>query len=348
MENEKETIRVSIVGAGENTRKMHIPGLQAIPGVEIVGVANRRRESAGRVAGEFGIPTVYNTWESLVSAQDSDAIVIGTWPYLHCPVTLTALDAGKHVLCEARMAMDAAEAREMLAVSQRYPDLVAQVVPSPMTLGVDQTVSRLVKEGFLGRLFAVEVRDYAGAFVDEDAPMHWRQDVRLSGKNVMTLGIWYEAVMRWVGGAKNVMAKGQVNVGQRLDGDSGELSEVEVPDHLVVVADMECGAQATFQVSQVVGGVQAGEVVLSGSEGTLKVCDGRLYGIQRGESGFQEIPVPEKERGGWRVEEEFIRAIRGEEVVTHTTFADGVSYMEFTDAVARSMADGRVVDVAKV
>ena len=48
---------------------------------------------------------------------DIDAIVIGTWPYLHCPITLAALEAGKHVLTEARMSMNAAEAHRMLAAA---------------------------------------------------------------------------------------------------------------------------------------------------------------------------------------------------------------------------------------
>ncbi|MGH7351549.1 MAG: Gfo/Idh/MocA family protein, partial [Candidatus Methylomirabilales bacterium] len=79
-----ETIRVGIVGAGANTRLKHIPGLRAVPGVEIVSVANRSRDSSERVAREFGIPKVYDNWLELVEADDTDAICIGTWPYLHC------------------------------------------------------------------------------------------------------------------------------------------------------------------------------------------------------------------------------------------------------------------------
>jgi hypothetical protein len=58
-----------------------------------------------------------------------------------------------------------------------------------------------------------------------------------------------------------------------------------------------------------------------------------------------EIAIPAAERIGWRVEEEFVNAIRGREPVTHTNFEDGVRYMEFTDAVARSYASGQAVDV---
>ena len=62
------TIRVGVVGAGANTRSMHIPKLKAIAGVEIVSVANRSRASSEQVAQEFGIPQVYDHWWELIAA----------------------------------------------------------------------------------------------------------------------------------------------------------------------------------------------------------------------------------------------------------------------------------------
>ncbi len=217
MTDSSKPVRVGIVGAGENTRLVHIHRLQSIPGVEITGVVNGRRESSVRVASEFDIPTGYDSWEELVASPDNDAVVIGTWPYLHCAVTLAALEAGKHVMCEARMAMNAEQARLMLAAARRRTELVAQVVPSPFSLHVDKTIGRLVAEGYLGDLLAVEIRAASGEFLDRNAPLHWRGDIELSGLNVMSLGIWYEALMRWIGPAAKVTAVGKVFVDTRHD-----------------------------------------------------------------------------------------------------------------------------------
>ena len=71
-----------------------------------------------RLSREYGIPRTAEHWQDLVADPDIDALVIGTWPYLHCPVTLAALEAGKHVLTEARMALNAAEAHRMLAAAR--------------------------------------------------------------------------------------------------------------------------------------------------------------------------------------------------------------------------------------
>jgi len=338
-----EPVRVGILGAGANTQARHIPGLLAIEGVRIVGVCNRTPASSERVAGQFGIPKTFPNWTDLIADPEINAVVIGTWPYMHCRATLAALAADKHVLCEARMAMDAREAHAMRDAARAKPHLVAQIVPSPMTLRVDETVKRRIAEGYLGDVLAVEVRA-GGAFLDRQAPLHWRQDVDLSGVNTMSLGIWYEAVMRWVGHATRVTAMGKTFVTMRKD-EAGMLRAVRIPEHLDVVADMACGAQAHFQISSVTGLSGSPEVFLFGSDGTLRFCDDTLYGGRRGDKDLKEIPIPPEQEGRWRVEEEFVDAIRGRGVVTHTTFEDGVKYMEFTEAVVRSMATGHAVSL---
>ena len=115
----QDTIKVGVIGAGGNTTSRHIPGLQAIEGVEIVGVCNRSQESSQRVADQFGIPKTYGNWQEAIADADTNAIVIGTWPYMHCRATIAALEADKHVMCEARMAMNAREAHQMRAVSRQ-------------------------------------------------------------------------------------------------------------------------------------------------------------------------------------------------------------------------------------
>ena len=331
-----DSIRIGLVGAGANTRLRHIPGFQAIDGVEVVAVANRSVVSGQRVADEFGIPAVYGNWQDLVNSPDVDAVCIGTWPYMHCPITLAALDAGKHVLTEARMAMDAAEAKEMLQASRSSPGLITQVVPSPFTFKVDRTIQDLMAEGYLGDLVAIEARVTQNSFPDFRGPLHWRQDRAVSGYNILTMGIWYEALMRWVGPATEVFAMSKVVVPQRLD-DDGQVVPVTIPDHLDILCTIG-GAQAHLAFSAVTGLGAASEVWLFGAEGTLHL-DGRtmtLSGGKRGDRSLSEIAIDPEKEGAWRVEEEFINAIRGLEPVTRTSFQDGAAYMEFTEAVTRS------------
>lgn len=133
-----EGIRLGLIGAGKNTRDRHIPGFQKVDGLEIAAVANRSRGSSQAVADQFNIPGVYDNWQDLLEDPSIDAICIGTWPYMHRTLVLASLEAGKHVLCEARMATTAAEAQEMVDASRERPDLVTQIVPSPLTFKIDR------------------------------------------------------------------------------------------------------------------------------------------------------------------------------------------------------------------
>src|SRR5438874_892226 len=187
-------LRVGLIGAGRNTRERHIPGLKALQDVEIVAVCNRRPASSTAAAREWNIPRIYERWEDLVADPAIDAIVIGTWPYLHCPITLAALETGKHVLTEARLALNAEEARQMFAASKKRPNLVTQVVPSPHGLRGRTTVKQRLESGFLGDLREYHVYALSGALAEPDAPLSWRQDEALSGVNMLALGIVYETV----------------------------------------------------------------------------------------------------------------------------------------------------------
>jgi predicted dehydrogenase len=343
-------LRIGLVGAGANTRTRHIPGLRAIEGVEVVAVCNRRPESSAAAAREFGIPRRFDAWQDLVADPAIDAVVIGTWPYLHCPVTLAALAAGKHVLTEARLAMNAAEAHHMAAEARRHPDLVAQVVPSPFGLAGNAVVRELIQGGFLGELREIEVVGRGGSLADANAPLHWRQDGTLSGLNMLQLGILHETLMRWVPPPVRVLAQVHAFIPTRLDPEGGVRRRVGTPDSVQALAILDGGARVTYQMSGVapVGGGMW--IRMFGSEGMLHydLETDRLSGLTRAERSagtttVRDIAIPPEKRGGWRVEADFVDSIRTGAPVRFTDFTAGVAYMEFTEAVARSAETGEAV-----
>ncbi len=161
-----------------------------------MGVCNRHRDSGARVAREYDIPRVYANWEELIHDREIDAVVIGAWPYLHCPVTLAALDSGKHVLTQARMAMNAREAQRMLDKARECPSLTAMIVPSPYGLAGETFVRTLIADGFIGDLRELHVQSLSSDLADPETTMGWRQMTCYSGFNMLTLGILYETVLR--------------------------------------------------------------------------------------------------------------------------------------------------------
>ena len=344
----EKILRIGVVGLGGNCRLRHVPGVRGCANVEISAVCNRRQESTLHAAAEFNIPKTYDRWSDLVADPDLDAVLIGTWPYLHAPITLAALDAGKHVLVEARMAMNADESRRMLAASQAHPELICQIVPSPFGLRADRVVKQLIGSGFLGELREFVVIATSDVLADSRTPLAWRQVSALSGLNMLTLGILHETLIRWVSDPVRVLAQTFAFTPERIDVTSGTRLLVGTPDSVHVLAALQSGARGIYHVSGVTRYGPGTQIHLYGSEGTLKyelAPQDRLFGARMGDKELEEIQVPAAQQYGWNVEAEFIDSIRLGRSVEFTDFAAGVRYMEFTEAVARSAATGHAIEL---
>jgi predicted dehydrogenase len=347
-------LRIGLIGAGANTRSRHIPGLQSLPQVEITAVCNRRPESTRAVAREYGVPRTYAHWEEVVADPDIDALVIGTWPYLHCPITLAALRANKHVLTEARLSMNAAEAHRMLAAGRDHPQLVTQVVPSPFGLKGHDVIKELIETGYLGQLREIHVYSFNASLADPAAPLSWRQDAGLSGYNMLALGIIHETLLRWAPPPVRVLALVHAFLPTRIDPESGVRRAVGTPDSVQVLAVLEDGARAVYHLSGATPFGQAAGISLYGTEGVLHydLATDRIRGASkqkgRGSSKvdeLEEIAIPPERARSWRVEADFVDAIRTGAPIEFTTFETGVAYMEFTEAVARSARMGEAVEL---
>src|ERR1700752_1492776 len=223
-------LRMGIVGAGNIVRTRHLPALKKNPDVEIVAVSNSTYESSERFCRENSLAALpIRDWAELVATPDIDIIWIGTTPYMHSAVTISALEAGKHVFCQARMSMDLAEAQEMLAASKRYPELVTMLCPPPYGMRADLLVKKLLAENYLGRPHHVRLQSFTKAYLDQDASAHWRQRIEISGLNVLTLGICVELLRRWLGYITGFFARGKIIAPIRQG------YEVIVPDLLTIL-----------------------------------------------------------------------------------------------------------------
>jgi len=337
----EQPIRIGVIGAGANTQKMHLPLLQTIPGVLITDVANRTLASSQKIANAHHIPRAHSDWEVIAKADDIDAVVIGTWPYLHCPATTMSLAHNKHVLCEARMAMNMEEALQMLTASQDAPHLIAQLVPAPFTLRADDTVKQIIDSNELGQITHIQTEFQTAPVSLAHEPLHWRRNKTFSGENIMTLGIIYETLLRWLPPASWVSAQSKCFNDRALSSGSSTIP-IEIPDYLNVQMQLSNGAQASMIFSELAPTAQSPHIEIFGNKAALRLellPSVKLFTAQNSDKIWKEITLPDMKYNGWRVEEEFIRSIRGQESTHRTTFQQGLEYMKFTSAVNRSLQE---------
>src|SRR5262249_3440016 len=123
MHKNNHKLRIGIVGAGNIVRTRHLPALKKNSDEEIVAVSNSTYESSERLCRDNSLAALpMRYWAELIPTSDIDICWIGTTPYMHSAVTISAHEAGKHVFCQSRMSMYMTEAEEMLASSKRFPE----------------------------------------------------------------------------------------------------------------------------------------------------------------------------------------------------------------------------------
>lgn len=236
----------------------------------------------------------------------------------------------------------------MSDVAHEHPDTVKQIVPSPFGLVQHPFIVELIADGFLGELRELVVIGASELFRDREAPLHWRQEQKISGLNTLAMGILHETAMRWTPPTTRVFAQTTIFEKQfapsLITGDT----RADVPDSVQIVTQLKGVGRGLYHLSGIALHGPGMQIHLYGSEGTIKLLispQEKLLIGRLGEKQLREAEIPSEKRGRWRVEEEFIAAIRGDETVHFTTFADGLKYMEFTEAVARSAETNHPLDL---
>jgi predicted dehydrogenase len=340
-----QKLRIGIVGAGNIVRERHMPALKKRPEVEIVAVSNSTYESSEQFCNEHcPSATPMRNWADLLALPDLDIVWIGTPPYMHSAVTISALEAGKHVFCQARMAMDLTEAEEMLATSKRYPELVTMLSPPPFGMRGDLLVKKLLAEDSIGNPHDVRLQSFTSNYLNPEAPAHWRQKIEISGLNVLTLGIYVEVLQRWLGDISGVFARGKILYPDRRG------YRVIIPDLVNVLCKFDNGAEGVLEFSGVNVSDESDRVEIYGSKGTL-VYDFANDKIRAGKYGsreFNDVDLPPELTSEWRVEDDFIAAVKSKgRIRPHPDFEDGVRYMRVVQAVADSRARNEWVEIKK-
>ena len=327
-----ESVRVGIIGSGNVAQGRHLPRLKNVPGVEVTHAWSRTAETARRAAAQFGIPVVVGDWREIVDSPDVDAVVVATPPLLHLPATLASLDAGKHVLCQARMARNLAEARRMCEAA-RASDLVTALYPPLPGLSGDRLVRRLVqREGYVGEVAEVRVTALDKPAV---ALPPWSSEPEVVGVNAMILGILAEVTNRWVGPAASVSASARSHEGGS-----------PVPDSISVSAELQSGATMSYHLSSHARFGPGSWVEIYGTHGALvyKLFAEEIMGASGGDEALGPLEVPADEVRTQTTDAEFIAAIRGGPPVS-PSFEEGLRYIEFCEAVAQSAMSGKRIQM---
>jgi predicted dehydrogenase len=355
----KEIIRIGIIGAGF-AQTTQIPGFKNCEGARIVAIASARREHAAEVAREFDIPNVESDWRSLISRDDIDLVSIVTPVVTHYEMTVAALDAGKSVLCEKPMAMNADEARRMAELA-RDAGVLALIDHELRFLPGRIKMRELIHQGAIGKVRHAALTFRSDSRADPNRPWNWWSDEKQGGGALGAIGSHVVDGFRFFLGAdvSEVVANLATHIRERKDHE-GHARMVTTDDEtnlLLRFTDSEFaeGATGSASMSLVEAGKPEHRLEIFGSSGALMIEEnGDLWQSNVGEGQWRRVEVgrgelaPGMRDSGWGrgftiFSRKIVDALRAGEITVEgaATFADGYRTQLVLDAARRSFEKGR-------
>ncbi|HZP83304.1 MAG TPA: Gfo/Idh/MocA family oxidoreductase [Chthonomonadaceae bacterium] len=352
-------VRVGIVGASWWSDWMHLPNLKSHPQAEVVAICGRRPERAGALAQKYAIPQVFTDYQAMIRNAGLDALLVATPDDMHHPITMAALEAGLHVLCEKSLARNSEQAREM-AETARARGVKNMVYFTLRGLPAQRYVKELLSDGYIGRGYHCHIQHFMG--YGRSGGFGWRFDPARGLGALGDLGSHAIDLARWYfGDIVRVCAQLDHFVTRR----NAEGAAVEAAcDAALLSVEFASGAQGVVHVSTVahVGERQIQEqIALHGEAGTIEagmsLYNMEARGVRGEEKAFQPLPIPDKFWGdadrsnpfsvfthlsvGTRA---FIDAIL-EDRPASPDFTDGWKVQQVMDAALRSQETGAWVTI---
>lgn len=354
-----KTINIGIIGAGF-ARTTQIPGFQNCAHAKIVAIASKHHEHAKAVAREFGIENVEQDWRALVARDDIDLVSIVTPVVTHYEMALAALDAGKSVLCEKPMAMNAEEARSM-AERARQTGKLALIDHELRFLPGRLQLHEMLRRGEIGKVRHAKVTFRSDSRADINRPWNWWSDKSQGGGALGAIGSHVIDSLHWLLATEvsEVFCNLATHVRERKV-ESGEQRAVTTDDEanlLLRFSDGELtdGATGNASMSLVEPGAPQHHVELFGTHGAFLIGElGELHRAKIGEGGWSPVATEPGElaqgmqdsgwsRGFTAFSKKIVEALREGQTTVEgaATFADGYRTQLVLDAARRSHEHGR-------
>lgn len=176
-------LKWGLIGAGDIVRKRIAPALNDLENCELVAVSRGRADLAEAFAREFGMKSWYADWREMLRSE-IDAVYIATPVFLHAEQAIAAAEAGKHVLCEKPMALNAGECDRMIAASKAN-NVKLGIAYYRRFYPVLERVRQLIASGEIGRPVVAQMNTFEYVDMAPDSERHWFLEKAKSGGGPM-------------------------------------------------------------------------------------------------------------------------------------------------------------------
>ncbi len=364
-------VRVGVLGAGAWARFAHIPGFKRDDRCEVVAIADPNRALAEAAAAEFGIPDVYDRHEPLLERSDIDLVDVCTPSATHFALSMAALAANKHVLCEKPVAFDFRETRRAAMIA-RSKGLRTKLGFTFRYAPAMRYMKHLVDQGFIGTPFIFNGYEQNSQWLDPQNPLRQVDpDADQSVLQVSSLEGYGAPIIdigHWMVGSGYDKVVGTMRnfIPERMVRQTGRMMRMNIDDGDIFIGEFANGALGSVQTSFVTVGNYPGiEARVYGSKGALicrlveeeGICE-RLTAATADQVEFRPVVVPPEfyppggsPRETWRtlfyanLTASLITELRDASLPNEGDFEDGAKVQEVINAVELSFRERRWIDL---
>lgn len=362
-------VNIGMIGAGWWPNTMHMPALAACEQANVVAVCDLIPERAEALAKKYSIPHIFTDYKELLASGLCEAVIVATTNNTHYPITMDALNAGLHVICEKPLALNYAQASEMAATAQQK-GLITCVPFTYRYMPSSRYLKQLIDEGYLGQPYHLQMRYYAGFARDSETYL-WRFERQIAGSGALAdIGSHFLHVAEWFYGEIEAVSAQLSALVKRPPNPQGQSYE-QADDTAMVMLRFKNGAQGLVHASAIAyektyedksyGFDQVHEWDFHGSKGTLRqVIDWdfrqNITGDRPGDGPERQLTVPASYWGNARRERvietwedvfrkqghmvgEFVHAVANRQPMV-PNFSDGARVQQLLDAAIKSAETG--------
>lgn len=265
-------LRVGVIGCGAIAQRRHLPEYSKREDVEIVAVSDFNLERAKEVAQKFGVKYAYQTHQELIANPDIDAISVCAPNYLHASITLEAIHAGKHVLCEKPMATSLEDA-QMMQDAANNKNVRLMIGHSQRFMPVHMKAKEILDTGKLGRVLSFQtIFGHSGPenwSVDGSKSWFFNQNEAFAGV-LGDLGVHKADLIRWLLSDEIIEVSGMYGTLYK---------KTNVDDHAVLAVKMATGAIGSITASWNYYTNEVNSTIIYCEKGTLKIGTDERFGV---------------------------------------------------------------------
>ncbi len=352
--------RVAFIGAGAIVQNAHIPAFQRLKNVQTVAVCDVNRTRVEQVAAEMNIPASYTESEEMLERERPDITVVATPNVFHSTMTIRALEAGSHVLCEKPLALNLADAKQMYDVAEAQGRVLSVGTHFRFSDAIQMTKAH-VDAGFFGDIYAVRTlwqrragipgfgswftnRDLAGGGVLLDLGVHaldralylmgYPKPVSASGVTFAQFGPRGQGLGGW---GSDLLPR--ATTGTSFDVDYMAWAFIRFSNVALIQFQVACASHYPEEFFTQVYGTNGGGYI--GNRDRVE-----LYQTLNQQQVTVQLPLPAQPAPSYpRLIEHFVRHLDGDPTAEIVTKEQALTFVAIVDAITRSAEEGGEVAV---